>query len=111
MLFIHDTAQWLDDVDPWSDQEALDLFEAVRTCRTQGLFHCAWSADGETCYVMTAHATGVLMLASREAWHGLVLELGRRCGLATPMLVEAAPAAHSLPSRIAGPRPQYASAA
>lgn len=99
MLFIHDTTQWLDDVDPWTDQEALDLFESARSCRSQGLFHCASSAGGGACFVMTAHAAAVLVLDTREAWQAFVLEVGRRYGLATPALVEPVDNAQGLPRR------------
>ena len=101
MLFIHDTAQWLDDVDPWTDREALDLFEAARACRSQGLFHCVSAAGGGACFVMTALAAAVLVLDTREAWQAFVLEVGRRYGLATPMLVEPVDTAQGLPKRAA----------
>ena len=98
MLFIHDTAQWLDEVDPWSDQEALDLFEAVRNCRSQGLFHCSLSADGGTFYVLTAHASAVLVLATPEAWQAFIREIGWRHGLSSPTLIQAAQTTQGLSS-------------
>lgn len=105
VLFTHDTAEWLDEVDPWSDQEALDLLDAVRNCRTQGLFHCSSSADGSVHFVMTAHATGVLVLATRDAWQAFALEIARRCGLAA---VSPSDPARKLASRLVGSRPRNA---
>jgi hypothetical protein len=56
MLFSHDMARWLEDVDLWtSEQEARDLFEAVRRLGSVGLFHCSASADRSSYFVMTAH--------------------------------------------------------
>jgi hypothetical protein len=67
MLLISNIAAWLDEVDLWTEQEARDLFEAVRHGRPTGLFHCVRAADGEGLVVHARHATSGLLLHGSKA--------------------------------------------
>jgi hypothetical protein len=81
MLFTENADEWLDQVDPWSEREALDLLQATESGCSIGLFDCASVADGARWFVMAPHAERVLLLSSAAAWRAFIAEVADRFNL------------------------------
>jgi hypothetical protein len=75
MLFTQDANEWLNQVDPWYEGEALDLLDAAQNGRSVGVFDCAMTTEGARWFVMAAHAERVLVLTSPDAWQAFIVEL------------------------------------
>jgi hypothetical protein len=82
MLVMHRIEDWLDHVDPWGAEEAVDLLQAVLRNTPVGLYDCLPSLDGQRWLVMAAHAEAVLCLDPGEL-PALAAQLGERFGLPT----------------------------
>lgn len=95
MLFTEDTQSWLDDVDPWTDREAMDLLQAVRGTGSAGIFDCAANADATQWFVIAPHAEQVLLLPSLQAWKDFIADLAKRYGLSEREASEVCPSWHA----------------
>ena len=85
MLFTQDANEWLKQVDPWGDREALDLLHAAQSGHCVGIFDCASTADGARWFVMAPHAENVLLLPTADAWCAFIAEVVDRFELGRPL--------------------------
>jgi hypothetical protein len=89
MPYTQDANEWLNQVDPWGDGEALDLLHAAQTGRTIGIYDCASTSDGTRWFVMAPHAENVLLLPTADAWRAFIAEVVERYDLGRPVLAAA----------------------